>query len=339
MRRIAFWLASTALALVVAVGAFRAYAHWLVRRRDTLPMRNAPKARFDPEKPTIFLFHGLSGSAFQLDMILRPAFERFANVETFELPGHGNADPILSAQRTIAGLSAWAAEAVVERLDALGIEQATILGISLGGEVVLRLATDRPDLFNAVVLFEPPYRGKYASRWQRKGFAGIYRWYRFIKPSLDTLSRKVLIETVWNISNMWGGIEEDDGSRYESSAIAEMNVYTSSWNDRQKDSESLLDYVQEVLSYDGKAHIDRYDAHMPTLLIKGGETTDAIVATTDSLYDHLLPRLACLRRVVMPGLAHKAPYRYPTHFSDIVRKFFEDEELPPHARNNGQNPS
>ena len=330
MRKTALLFAGALVALVTSFGLFRAYAHRLVNRRDSIPKRAITKAPFDPKKPTIFMVHGLSGSAYQLDLVLRPTLERFANVETFDIPGHGDTDPLPREIRNIEGLVEALRTAFTLRMQELGLEKVSVLAISLGGEITLRLAIDHPDLFTSVTLFEPPYRGEYASVFQRKGYQALYRLYRMLKPGLDPLSKQVLIETVWDISHNFGGIEEDHSTKYESVAVRETNEHASCWNDRQKHGESLLDYVRMVLSYDGKEHIGRYDPNLPTLLIKGEETNDAIVATTDALYNDLFPKMrAPIRKVSIPGLKHRALYRFPTLAAEILESFYQEIGLLP----------
>ena len=323
-KRFAFLIAGAVLAFLVGVGALRAYARWLIVRRDTVPKRPVEKALFDPKKPTIFIVHGLSGSAYQEDLILRPAFERFCNVETFDLPGHGEAPPLPRSQRRVKELAEQLGEQFELRMHELGVEKVVVLGISFGGEIVRRLTIERPELFSAHVAFEAPYRGNYAPAWHRRAYKGLYYWYRATEPTLDAMARQVLIETVWDIAHNFGGIEEDDSNLYESAELLKTAEHTTLYNDRQKHAESLLDYIREILCYDGKQHIGRYDPTLPTLLIKGEKTDDAIVKTTDALYNELFPRVDIVRKVTMPNLRHQAPHRFPADFAEHVERFLAE---------------
>lgn len=64
-----------------------------------------------------------------------------------DMPGHGNSsfDPKNHTVDLIAG-------DYVELLDAIGIDQAVVAGISIGGYIALRMWAHRPDLFSALVM-------------------------------------------------------------------------------------------------------------------------------------------------------------------------------------------
>jgi pimeloyl-ACP methyl ester carboxylesterase len=99
--------------------------------------------------PPILLVHGLGGAASNW-AVLAPILARRYRVVVPDLPGHGGSDPLRGAS----GLDAFAegalAAAAAERLD-----QATVVGHSLGGAVALRAAGRAHGAVDRLVLAAP----------------------------------------------------------------------------------------------------------------------------------------------------------------------------------------
>src|SRR5205823_3723741 len=96
--------------------------------------------------PPLALVHGLGGSATNW-CELAPLLATRHRLVIPDLPGHGGSDPLAAAS----GLQPYA-DRVAAVLDREGISRAPVVGHSLGGLVVLRLALRRPELVSAVVL-------------------------------------------------------------------------------------------------------------------------------------------------------------------------------------------
>jgi pimeloyl-ACP methyl ester carboxylesterase len=96
--------------------------------------------------PALVLVHGLGGSATNW-CELAPLLARGHRVLIPDLPGHGRSEPLAG----ISGLEAYA-DRVAALMELEGIEQAPVVGHSLGGLVVLRLALRRPELVSSLVL-------------------------------------------------------------------------------------------------------------------------------------------------------------------------------------------
>jgi pimeloyl-ACP methyl ester carboxylesterase len=96
--------------------------------------------------PVVY-FHGGGG------LHISPALELLAGrfqLTAFELPGFGRS-PENTRTQTLDQL----AETMLQALDALGIDQPTLLGTSLGASTALRLALAHPDRATALVLESP----------------------------------------------------------------------------------------------------------------------------------------------------------------------------------------
>jgi pimeloyl-ACP methyl ester carboxylesterase len=98
------------------------------------------------EGPPLILVHGLGGAASNWTE-LAPLLARSYRLLLPELPGHGGSTPLPG----VSGLEPFAdrVAAVAERE---GMLPAPVVGHSLGGMVVLRLALRRPDAVQALVL-------------------------------------------------------------------------------------------------------------------------------------------------------------------------------------------
>jgi pimeloyl-ACP methyl ester carboxylesterase len=98
------------------------------------------------EGPPLVLVHGLGGAASNWTE-LAPLLVRSHRLLVPELPGHGGSTPLPG----VSGLEPFADRiaAVAERE---GMLPAPVVGHSLGGMVVLRLALRRPDAVQALVL-------------------------------------------------------------------------------------------------------------------------------------------------------------------------------------------
>jgi pimeloyl-ACP methyl ester carboxylesterase len=94
----------------------------------------------------LVLVHGLGGSATNW-CELAPLLAEHRRLLIPDLPGHGGSEPLAA----VSGLQPYAdrVSAVMERE---GVGRAPVVGHSLGGLVVLRLALRRPELVSAIVL-------------------------------------------------------------------------------------------------------------------------------------------------------------------------------------------
>jgi pimeloyl-ACP methyl ester carboxylesterase len=96
--------------------------------------------------PPLVLVHGLGGSATNWSE-LAPLLGRRHRLLIPDLPGHGRSEPLAG----VSGLEPFA-DRVAAVMEREGVTEAPVVGHSLGGLVVLRLALRRPGLVSAVVL-------------------------------------------------------------------------------------------------------------------------------------------------------------------------------------------
>ncbi|KKI89958.1 hydrolase [Bacillus sp. SA1-12] len=101
----------------------------------------------NPSKPTMVLIHGFLSSSFCYRKII-PLLENEFKIIAIDLPPFGKTEKstrFVHSYRNMAKL-------VIELIQCLQIKKAYIVGHSMGGQVSLIAAKERPDLFEKVVL-------------------------------------------------------------------------------------------------------------------------------------------------------------------------------------------
>jgi (E)-2-((N-methylformamido)methylene)succinate hydrolase len=102
--------------------------------------------------PVVVLVHGL-GLNRACWRWLVPDLSRDFRVLAYDLPGHGaSAPPAPNPDLSTLGAH------LVGLMDALGIDRAALVGFSLGGMVVRRVAQDHPDRVAALAILHSPHR-------------------------------------------------------------------------------------------------------------------------------------------------------------------------------------
>ncbi|MFP3988090.1 alpha/beta hydrolase [Streptomyces sp. E11-3] len=114
----------------------------------TLSVRARPPAR--PGLPSVLYVHGLGGSS-QNWSALMALLEDTVDGEAIDLPGFGDSPPPDDGNYSVSGH----ARAVIRYLDAAGRGPVQLVGNSLGGAVVTRVAAARPDLVRTLTLVSP----------------------------------------------------------------------------------------------------------------------------------------------------------------------------------------
>jgi 3-oxoadipate enol-lactonase len=101
----------------------------------------------EPATPTLVFLHSLGTESRIWDGVIARlgAFRRIA----LDLRGHGLSE-VPDGPYSIAAM----AEDIAGALHALGVERAVLIGVSVGGQIALRMALDRPSLVVAVVAMD-----------------------------------------------------------------------------------------------------------------------------------------------------------------------------------------
>lgn len=138
-----------------------ALATWLARPRSRIPPASlAPTPEFlwaagiqthivvhGTDGPTVVLLHGMRGWFLTWRHML-PALSAQARVALIGMKGFGLSTLPASGEYNMDGLAAH----VLATLDALGLEKPILGGLSLGGEVALRVALQAPQRVRGLIL-------------------------------------------------------------------------------------------------------------------------------------------------------------------------------------------
>jgi 2-hydroxy-6-oxonona-2,4-dienedioate hydrolase len=105
---------------------------------------------------------------------------QFFRVLAVDLPGWGRSQPVAYENRDNSG-------ALAELLDTLGIKRAAVVGNSMGGASVIRLAYERPDLVSHLITMGSPsgVPGMFEPAGLAEGVKVLERAY--FEPSLETI--------------------------------------------------------------------------------------------------------------------------------------------------------
>jgi len=113
------------------------------------------------EGPPLVLLHTGGASAHEFEDVVPLLAERH-RVIAWDMPGHGDSDPI-RRQRSIERY----ADDLRVFLDALGIDRAILVGVSIGGYIAMDFARRWPERVEHAVIAEAPLRSPqwYADNW------------------------------------------------------------------------------------------------------------------------------------------------------------------------------
>src|SRR5262249_62076533 len=126
----------------------------------------------DPALPPLVIVHGLRDHSHSFDDLARGLLDRF-HVLALDLRGHGDSEttPYYAFGHFVLDLH--------NLVRALRLQRPILVGHSMGGEIVTRLAGAFPDLPSRVVLIEglgpPPQDMEKERQWTIDGFARIDR--------------------------------------------------------------------------------------------------------------------------------------------------------------------
>jgi 2-hydroxy-6-oxonona-2,4-dienedioate hydrolase/4,5:9,10-diseco-3-hydroxy-5,9,17-trioxoandrosta-1(10),2-diene-4-oate hydrolase len=166
--------------------------------------------------PAVVLLHGGGPGASGLSNYSRnvEALARRFRVIVPDMPGYGRSSKRVDASDPFGDL----ARAVGGLLDALGVSSAHLIGNSYGGAAALRLAMDRPEKVNRLVLMGPGGVGTTRAL-PTPGLTQLLNYYTGTGPSLEKLVRFVREYLVYD-----GALIPDEliEARYEASLDPEV---------------------------------------------------------------------------------------------------------------------
>lgn len=269
--------------------------------------------------PAVIMLHGLLGSTQDWDSTLDALADAGYRAIAFDLPPFG-----LSSKSPDLDFSARAqAERAIGLMDALGIDQATIIGHSAGGTIAGTIAERYPERVNRLVLVAPAYLGLF----------------QIVFPEMTTLASPIAGESP---GDQFGGAIEffmvlynptndpespEDQARLRASVDALSQLFPP---DRPGDplrftrvegwEAGLLAYGQRALFDPANLGPNVVEVSVPVLLIWG--ELDPLIPL--AIGDYLLNEYRDATLVSLDGVGHEPMFEAPDEFNQQVLDFLED---------------
>ncbi len=260
------------------------------------------------DEPTLILLHGFAASTFSWREVMEPlatsatvvAFDRPAfGLTERPLPGEWSGENPYSRQ--------YQADLTVGLMDALGIEQAVLVGHSAGGTVSTLTGLRDPQRVRALVLVDAAiYAGGGSPSW--------------LLPVLRTPQMRHLGPLIARPIREWG--EDFARSAWHDPSRITAQIWAGYTKPLQAENwdRALWELTAAGDSLSLSAHLDQIT--MPVLVITGDD--DRIVPTEQSI--RLAEELPNAKLVVIPNCGHVPHEECPGPFQEAVTRFVE--ELP-----------
>ncbi|XOV86011.1 MAG: alpha/beta fold hydrolase [Pseudomonadota bacterium] len=232
----------------------------------------------DAQRPTVLLSHGYSATSAMWEGQL-DALTKICNLITWDMRGHGQsdspADPTLySEAHTVGDMAAI--------LDACGVAQAVIGGLSLGGYMTLAFHATYPDRCLALMLFDtgPGYKNATA----RQG---------------------------------WNDTAEARAKAFETEGLAALGAGNEVRVAQHTSAQGLALAARGMLAQvDDRVIQSLPDITLPTLVLVGEDDTPFRVPS-----DYMAAKIPGASKVVLPAAGHAANIDQPAAFNAAVTTF------------------
>ncbi|MGE8143424.1 alpha/beta fold hydrolase [Novosphingobium sp. NPDC080210] len=225
-----------------------------------------------------------------------PYLSQYFRVIAIDLPGWGQSQPVAYEDRDNSGVLA-------EFLETLGIAKAAVVGNSMGGASVIRLAYERPDLVSHLITMGSPsgVPGLFEAGGLTEGVKVLERAY--FEPSMETVRALTEIMTF-------------DHSNITDELVAE----------RLKNTLAQKAHVDNWIGGHGKGPMVRLNQEKiptitaPTLLMHGRDDR----VTTFAHAIRLAGMIRNSRAVIVNRCGHWLQLEHANEFNSTVRRFLED---------------
>jgi 4,5:9,10-diseco-3-hydroxy-5,9,17-trioxoandrosta-1(10),2-diene-4-oate hydrolase len=227
------------------------------------------------------------------------AFAERARTLLVDLPQYGRSEKVVID----GGRQSFSATLIGEFLKALAIPEADFVGNSMGGQIALRLAIDRPDLTHAIVAVGSTPATSVLAPWPAEGVKLINSYYKGSGPSIDKM-RRIAEALVFDPSFVTDELVQE---RYEASVDPDTVELFTSHPPQREDFSARLGEVQA-----------------PVLLLWGQEDRAGAI-------DVALQLLRTLRDAelhVFPRCGHWVQVERQEQFNHLVLDFFARKRVP-----------
>lgn len=240
------------------------------------------------EGDPLVLLHGL-GSSHRDWFLQVPAFSRHYRVIILDCRGHGESDKPAGPY----SIPLFARD-VIALLEALGVEGAHLLGISMGGQIALQIALDAPGQVTSLVLVNT--------------FARLI--VQGLAAHLRLLQRRLLMPllSMEKIGEIIAGTLFPRPEQRELFELARER-----WV--QNDKPAYLASTRAALAFDVAARLG--EIRCPTLIVAGENDPTVSMSHKEALQQGILGS----QLVVVKDSGHATPLDQPEEFNRIVLEF------------------
>ncbi len=228
-----------------------------------------------------------------------PYLSQHFRVIAVDLPGWGESQPVAYEDRDNSG-------ALAEFLESLGIAKAAVVGNSMGGASVIRLAYERPELVSHLITMGSPsgMPGLFEATGLSEGVKVLERAY--FEPNFETIRALTNVMT-FDVSNVTDELIEE----------------------RLQNTLSQRAHVDNWIGGHGKGPMVRLDQARiptitaPTLLMHGHD--DRVTSFAHSI--RLAGVIRDSRAVIVNRCGHWLQLEHADEFNSTVRRFIEDNPV------------
>lgn len=250
--------------------------------------------------PVIFL-HGLAGDHHQWNLNL-PDFEPAFEVYALDFPGHGKTGTAPNHPYSIANH----ARAVLRLMEVENLEEAVLVGNSMGGHVALHLAVHHPERVTRLVLASPS--GGVPFGWFDHHSSRLIARYLPLRYVGERILR-------WRMRAL---VERNRNHEILEKYLQKMLLRIRDPARRQPFQTMLREVVRSILESNLHRRVAEIDH--PTLIVWG--EGDRILDLEYGLQLHNRIRNSTLR--IFPDTGHVPPFERPDWFHDQVEFFLRD---------------
>lgn len=251
----------------------------------------------------VVLLHGLSNSCLSWSHVA-PFLATDRRVLMLDLPGHG-----LSERPNVGYELDWYTRVVARWLEAVGIEQADIVGHSFGGGIAQMLLLECPERIRRVVLVASGGLGKGIGWWLR--IASLPHIVEYLGQPFMALGTRLALRGVHQ------GISRSD--------VAEL----SGFNSQAGSARAFARSVRDVINWRGQRRnfLPRGNTieKLPPILILWGDRDSLIPIDQGRAFASLLEGAAFK---TFEGCGHYLHNERPEAFVRAVREFLDDPAVP-----------
>jgi len=247
---------------------------------------------------TVILIHGFGGSTVTWQATIPALKDAGYNVFALDLRGFGLSEKGLDGDYSHPAQ----AERIVRFMDVMGIEQAHLVGHSMGGNVVTHVALSHPDRVSKLVLVDAAIVTQDARSIPDLVFEIPFarRWAQIVMRRLvDTVSKDMLYDAAGKDSQISNGVLED----YRRA------LYTPEWD---------LGLIGIMRDSDHNALPEPVSAIQAPTLILWGDSDTWVAPGYGANLEEMIPNA---RRVEFAGAGHLPMHEVPDEFNTVLLEF------------------